>query len=272
MGRAGALYKKGDWDGAINDYTEAIRINPKEAEGYLWRGAVKNNKRKDWKGAIADDTEAIRLNPEGAAGYCFRGIAKANKGDRKSAVADFTEAIRRAPNYLKAYQGRAETRSQMGDKKGAGEDLAACSRLQEAASAAQKAKFQTGLAKATLTELITATDKTDDQAREHNRAIVTAKNQQLPTLLRDSKTSDLTALVIKIEQAVLDLNHESEIANDRAQRIAAGSDRTRRSVTENGSTQGIEEIRGLAISYQERIELLKPIAAALKEEIANRNR
>jgi len=128
------------------------------------------------------------------------------------------------------------------------------------------------LAKASLTELIIGTDKNITSARERNRAIIVAKNMQLPSLLRDSKTSDLTALVIKIEQAVLDLNHESEVANDRAQRMAAGSDRTRGSVAANGSTQGIEEVRGLAISYQERIELLKPIAAALKEEIANRNR
>jgi hypothetical protein len=68
------------------------------------------------------------------------------------------------------------------------------------------------------------------------------------------------------------LNHESQVANDRAQRMTAGSERTRGSVAANGRPQGIEEIRGLAISYQERIELLKPIAVALKEEIANRNR
>lgn len=141
-------------------------------------------------------------------------------------------------------------------------------REQEQAAQAMTSLF----AKASLTELITGADKTGASARERNRAIIVAKNMQLPSLLRDSKTSDLTALVIKIEQAVLDLNHESEVANDRAQRMAAGNDRTRGSVAANGGAQGIEEIRGLAISYQERIELLKPIAVALKEEIANRNR
>jgi hypothetical protein len=141
-------------------------------------------------------------------------------------------------------------------------------REQEQAAQAMTSLF----AKASLTELITGADKTGASARERNRAIIVAKNMQLPSLLRDSKTSDLTALVIKIEQAVLDLNHEGEIANDRAQRIAAGNDRTRGSVAANGGAQGIEEIRGLAISYQERIELLKPIAVALKEEITNRNR
>jgi tetratricopeptide (TPR) repeat protein len=261
IGRAAARARKDDLDGAIADYTKAIRVNPNEAEGYLWRGAIKSDRKKDWKGAIVDYTEAIRLNPEGAAGYCFRGIAKANKGDRKGAVADYTEAIRRDPSYLKAYQGRAQARGQMGDKQGEEEDWAACRRLKEAAIAAQQAKFQTGLAKATLSELITATDKTDDQARERNRAIVTAKNQQLPTLLRDSKTSDLTALVIKIEQTILDLNHESELTKDHAQQVAT-----------DGRGRQLDGIRGLGISYNERIELLKPIAAALKEEIANRNR
>jgi hypothetical protein len=83
----------------------------------------------------------------------------------------------------------------------------------------------------------------------------------LPTLLRDSKTSDLTALVIKIEQTILDLNHESELTKDHAQQVAT-----------DGRGRQLDGIRGLGISYNERIELLKPIAAALKEEIANRNR
>jgi hypothetical protein len=106
-----------------------------------------------------------------------------------------------------------------------------------------------------------ASDATESQARERNRAIITAKNTQLPALLRDSKTGDLTALVIKIEQTILDLNHESELAKDHAQRVAT-----------DGRGRQLDGIRGLGISYQERIELLKPIAAALKEEIANRNR
>jgi hypothetical protein len=131
-------------------------------------------------------------------------------------------------------------------------------REQEQAAQAMTSLF----AKASLTELITGADKTVASARERNRAIIVAKNQQLPVLLRERKTEELSTLVIMIEQSALDLNHESETAKDRAQQLTAAG----------GNARQIDELRGLAISYQERIELLKPIAAALKEEIANRNR
>jgi hypothetical protein len=115
---------------------------------------------------------------------------------------------------------------------------------------------------ASLAELLVATDASATLARARNRALIAAKNQQLPALLREKKTDELAAFVIKIEQTILDLNHEGELAKDRAQQVtAAGGDPAR-----------IDEIRGLSLSYRERIELLKPILAALKDEIANRNR
>ena len=115
---------------------------------------------------------------------------------------------------------------------------------------------------ASLTELIVATDPSANLARARNRAIVTTKNQQLPAILHSSKTEELSALVIKIELSILDLNHEGELAKDRAQQATAA----------NADQSQTDELRGLSLSFRERIELLKPILAALKEEIANRNR
>ena len=119
-----------------------------------------------------------------------------------------------------------------------------------------------GLKTASLADLLVASDRNTTLARERNRAIIAAKNQQLPAILRDSKAAELSALVVKIEQTILALNHESEVAKDRAQQATAT----------NGDARQIEELRGLTISYRERIELLKPILTALKEEIANRGR
>ena len=116
--------------------------------------------------------------------------------------------------------------------------------------------------KATLSDLLVSSDKSEFLAHERNRALIAAKNQQLPAILRDWKTDALSALVVKIEQTILDLDHECEVAKDRAQQATAT----------NGDARQIDELRGLAISYRERIELLKPILAALKEEIANRGR
>ena len=138
-------------------------------------------------------------------------------------------------------------------------DLQEKARQQQAQAARAEAEFFT---KASLFDLLARSDKSVFLARERNLAIVAAKNQQLPAMLRDRKTDELSALVVKIEQTILELNHECEVAKDKAQQATAT----------NGDPRQIEELRGLAISYRERIELLKPILTALKEEIANRGR
>jgi tetratricopeptide (TPR) repeat protein len=48
---------------AIDDYNEAIRLNPEFAYAYKFRGRSKSA-LEDKQGAIADYNEAIRLNPE----------------------------------------------------------------------------------------------------------------------------------------------------------------------------------------------------------------
>lgn len=136
--------------------------------------------------------------------------------------------------------------------------LAFLGQRREKAEQAEAAAF----AKAALPDLLASADRSVATARARNRAIIAAKDLQLPAILRDSKTDQLSALVVKIEQTILDLNHESEVANDHAQQVTAA----------NGNPQQIDELRGLSISYRERIELLKPILAAVREEIANRSR
>ena len=135
------------------------------------------------------------------------------------------------------------------------------------------------LANASLPDLLAGSDRSVTLARARNRAIIAAKIRRLPDILRESKTDELSALVVKIEQTILDLNHESEVAKDRAQQAVAdpqaSSDREGgrgRTAGTRPGTVSLDELRDLSISYRERIELLKPIAAAIKEEIANRNR
>jgi hypothetical protein len=43
--RGGARIKKGDLDGAIEDYTERIRLKPDYADAYLGRGLARREKR-----------------------------------------------------------------------------------------------------------------------------------------------------------------------------------------------------------------------------------
>ena len=59
--RARTSFHKGDFDGAIADYTEIIRLNPKNEYAYLERGVTYFNKH-DFDLAIADYDRAIELN------------------------------------------------------------------------------------------------------------------------------------------------------------------------------------------------------------------
>ncbi|MFP3043153.1 tetratricopeptide repeat protein [Treponema primitia] len=112
--RGMAYRAKGDNDRAIADYTQAIRINPNYALVYVNRGVAYENKR-DYDRDIADQTEAIRINPNYALAYYDRGVAYGAKGDNDRAIADYTEAIRLNPNYTSAYYNRGIEYGAKGD-------------------------------------------------------------------------------------------------------------------------------------------------------------
>ena len=60
----------------------------------------------DYDRAIADYTQAIRLDPNDAWAYNNRGSAYYNKGDWDRAIADFTQAVRIDPNFANPYRHR----------------------------------------------------------------------------------------------------------------------------------------------------------------------
>ncbi|MHB9294737.1 hypothetical protein PilKf_00462 [Pillotina sp. SPG140] len=93
IGRGHEYYDKKEYERAIIDYTEAIRLNPKDAIVYNNRGAAYYNK-KEYEHAIIDYTEAIRLDSKYATAYYNRGYAYKAKGDSAQAHADFAEAER----------------------------------------------------------------------------------------------------------------------------------------------------------------------------------
>ncbi len=117
-----------DFAGAIADYTEAIRLNPKYAEVYNNRGVARHH-GGDYAGATEDCTEAIRLDPQWAAAYTNRGLARHRRGDYAEAIADYDEAIRLDPQWAVAYNNRGLARVGRGNYVGAIADYAEAIRL-----------------------------------------------------------------------------------------------------------------------------------------------
>ena len=89
--------EKKEYDKAIADFDEAIRLDPKDAVAYNNRGIAWHDKR-EYDKAIADYTEAIRLDPEARRRVHATGaIAWYAKEEYDKAIADYTEAIRLDP-------------------------------------------------------------------------------------------------------------------------------------------------------------------------------
>ena len=58
--------------------------------------------------AIADFSDAIKLNPKNLLAYSNRGNSLVDKGDYDAAIADFNAAIAADPGFLKGYSGRGD--------------------------------------------------------------------------------------------------------------------------------------------------------------------
>jgi tetratricopeptide (TPR) repeat protein len=112
--RGNAYYALGELERAIEDYDAAIRLNPQLAEVYNNRGNA-YTALGEYEHAIANYDEALRLNPEYATAYNNRGFAYYTLSDLERAIADYDEAIRLDPQNANAYYNRGETYFDLGD-------------------------------------------------------------------------------------------------------------------------------------------------------------
>jgi tetratricopeptide (TPR) repeat protein len=105
VNRGTAYRAKGQNDLAIEDYDQAIRIDPNLAIAFNNRGNGYDAKRQ-YDRAIEDYDQAIRINPNEAFALNNRGGAYSAKGQHDRAIQDYDEALRIDPNYAAAFNNR----------------------------------------------------------------------------------------------------------------------------------------------------------------------
>ena len=99
------LQQQERFEGAISEYDQAIRLDPKLAEAYTYRGNA-YNLLNQYQLAIEDLDEAIRLDPQDAFAYSNRGAAYGRLNQHQLAIEDYNEAIRLDPQDAFAYSNR----------------------------------------------------------------------------------------------------------------------------------------------------------------------
>jgi tetratricopeptide (TPR) repeat protein len=136
-----ALMDKADFQRAVADLTQAIRLNANFSRAYAYR-ALASLGQLDFASAVADSTEAIRLDPDTRDGLearaltwlfggrdlnraleAYQAIIRSDPkdvgawwksgdirfrlGEHEKAVANFSEALRLDPKEIGSYHGRA---------------------------------------------------------------------------------------------------------------------------------------------------------------------
>lgn len=112
------------------DFILGRRGSKNDAVACLESG-ISKAKGDDLAGALKDLNKAIKINPKLAEAYCYRGIVKAVKGKRPEAIADFDKAIAIKPDYDDAYSFRAQVKEDGGDAQGARADRRRCYELRK---------------------------------------------------------------------------------------------------------------------------------------------
>jgi hypothetical protein len=82
--------RMGHYDAAIAICGEAVRLDPQDAEAYLYRGRAHHYRgaKDDLERAIADFSESIRIAPNQAEAYYGRALAYRDSGEAEKSAAD----------------------------------------------------------------------------------------------------------------------------------------------------------------------------------------
>jgi tetratricopeptide (TPR) repeat protein len=112
---------KGDHKGAIEDFNQALRLNPQNSQIYYTRGRSRF-KLGDTQGAIADLTHALQINPRNAEAYFILGNVYRKLGTYQRSILNYTQALQLCPNSPKVHYNRAIAYAELAEERKSAED------------------------------------------------------------------------------------------------------------------------------------------------------
>ena len=195
----------GDYDRAISDYNEAIRLKPQanfltnRGDSYYHKGDVDR--------AIADYDRAIALDPGFILAYNNRGAAYDKKGDLDRAIADYQAALRIDPHSDLTAENLADARQKRDRRLAAGGDN----------SAAVLPTFDCGSAKLAVEKAICSDPELARLDREINsayKAALASRDSKAGAKLRDQQRDFIAARNKSFGNPHYNLKHEMEARLD----------------------------------------------------------
>jgi tetratricopeptide (TPR) repeat protein/predicted aspartyl protease len=124
----GAVFDLRNRSGAAAQTASDNAGEPTDASGYRRRGAAFAG-RRDYEHAIKDYDQAIKLDAGDAESYYLRGVARLSAGQSVLAMDDFGEVLRLKPDHVRAHLNRGRLRLHLKDAAGAEADFTAVKNL-----------------------------------------------------------------------------------------------------------------------------------------------
>lgn len=159
--RGDAKYSRRDYEDAITDYSEAIRLSPDNAQAYLGRGNAKYA-LEQYQDALQDYEESLKHDPDYVYALNGRGNVKFALNDYEAAIKDFNQAIQANPQFSLAFYNRGRVKSVLKEYRAAIEDYSQAIRVNPQY---EPAYFQRGIVKSTLKNYAGAIDDYDQAIR-----------------------------------------------------------------------------------------------------------
>ncbi|MCA8924918.1 MAG: tetratricopeptide repeat protein [Planctomycetes bacterium] len=188
------------WDDAAAAFSEALALNPADAEALLGRAEARTGPASQREAALADVQRALELAPNSSRAYVSRGILHEWLGQRELALADLDRALELDPSSIRAYTNRGGIRAHLGDAEGALDDL---TRALELDPRSAQAYVSRGAHLANL-------GRFEDAARDFERAEALTPNNLLLFVQRGIARSNAG----RKEEALADFSRALELAPD----------------------------------------------------------